>query len=114
MKKLILLLAITFSTSLFSQENKFNGVWKQDYSDYLLHIDLSEKKEYKIYLYNSDNKDMFFENIVDYNKEKIKTVAVFSDGSSYSCEYTIKNKETITCFFNETKETLIYKKIQTN
>ncbi len=110
MKNVFLLLALVCSTSLFAQ-NKFDGLWKQDYSDYLLHINLSEEKEYKIYLYNSNAEDGFFENITYNDKEKIKTIALFSDGSSYSCEYTMNENGNIICFFKESKEKIIYKKI---
>lgn len=113
MKNVFLLFAFVFSTSLFSQ-NKFDGIWKQDYSDYLLHINLSEEKEYKVYFYNNNTEDGFFENITYNDKEKIKTIALFSDGSSYSCEYSINENGNIICFFNESKEKLIYKKIPTN
>jgi hypothetical protein len=113
MKNVFLLFALVCSTGLFAQ-NKFNGIWKQDYSDYLLHINLSEEKEYKIYFYNSNTEDGFFENIIYNDKEKIKTIALFSDGSSYSCEYSINENGNIICFFNELKEKLIYKKILTN
>jgi|TARA_R110000822_G_C15078435_1_gene469384 hypothetical protein len=104
MKKLILLLAITFSTSLFSQE-KFDGNWIYEPSEYVLTI---ETKNNKLYLYNPKTKDTLSKTIVYQNKNEIMTRVTAVDGIYYT-KYKFTNNDLV-CVFQQNNYKITYKK----
>ena len=110
MKKiLLLLLAIAYSTSLFSQADKFKGRWVYEPSDYILDINLAENGTKKLYLYNADKTDSIFKSIVYYSDEIIVTSDTYSDTGVIYCVYEIVDNM-LNCTFKPSNYKITYKK----
>jgi hypothetical protein len=109
MKKILLLLAIAYSASLFSQADKFKGRWIYEPADYILDINLAENGTKKLYFYNADKTDSIFESIVYYSDEKIVTSDTYSDTGIIYCVYEIVDN-TLNCTFKPSNYKITYKK----
>ena len=108
MKNLFIALACLFSFNLFAQD-AFNGVWKQDYSEYLLIIDLSADNNKEVALYNPATNDIYYQNITLLDNNRIITYKSFDDNSEYSVLYELTNSKEIYCNLNN-ETILTYKK----
>ena len=104
MKNLFLLLAFVFSTTLFSQ-NKFDGDWIYEPTEYILHIDT---KNSKIYLYHPKTNEISLKTIVYQNDKEIMARTTATDGIYYTKYEFINNK--LTCTFQENNYKITYKK----
>jgi len=107
MKNVLLLLAFIFSTNSFAQK-QFNGVWKQDYSNTILTINLDTVEPNNITVYNPETNNIFYENIIQVKNNEMLVIAVFDDNSSYSCKYILKKPNELYCYMDD--YILIYKK----
>jgi hypothetical protein len=104
MKNVLLLLAFIFSTTLFSQ-NKFDGKWVYEPSDYILNIETNKNK---LYIYNPKTNDTVYESIVYQNEKEIMARITATDGIYYT-KYKFINNE-LNCIFQENNYKIIYKK----
>jgi len=105
MKNLFLLFALFCLTTL-SAQNKFDGKWVYEPSDYILNI---QTKNNKIYSYNYKIKDTLHEYFVDKNDKQILTKLVGTDNIYYIKYEFINEKLTATFLMNNYKIT--YKKL---
>ena len=104
MKNVFLLFAFVFSTSLFAQ-NKFDGEWIYEPSEYILRIETNNNK---LYIYNPKINDTVYESIVYQNEKEIMARITATDGIYYVKYKFIDNK--LNCIFQQNNYKIIYKK----
>lgn len=104
MKNVLLLSIFIISTNLFSQ-NKFDGKWVYEPSDYILNIETNSKK---LCLYNPETNDTLHKSIVYQNDKEIMARVTATDGIYYT-KYKFINNE-LNCIFQENNYKIIYKK----
>ena len=83
-----------------AQNENFNGIWKQEHSDYLLVIDLNANENKQIQLYNSETEDLYYQTIFSVEKNKIIAYKHFDDNSEYSVLYELISDSEIYCNLN--------------
>ena len=105
MKNVFLLFALVCSTSLFAQ-NKFDGQWIYEPSDYILNI---QTKNNKLFLHNPEIKDTLHKTIVHKNEKEILSRVTTPQGC-YDVKYEFLNNQLIATFPFNYKIT--YKKLQ--
>ena len=88
MKNLFLLFALFCLTTL-SAQNKFDGKWVYEPSEYILNI---ETKNNKLYLYSLKAKDTLHKTIVYQNEKEIMSRVDATDGVYYVKYEFINNK----------------------
>ena len=100
---------IMFAPFLGSAQNdNFNGVWKQDYSEVTLNINLNQNPNRNILIYNPETNNSYTEKIISITNDEILAVALFDDNSNYSSKYILKANNELHCYIDD--YLLVYKK----
>ena len=95
---------------LLAQNERFNGLWKYDASEYTLRINLKDKDPAKrIYLFSSKLKDTTYKSIV-YSKENEIMVRTTATDGIYYTKYKFNDNDELVCLFQEINYEIVYKR----